>query len=376
MIGGIALTVSVLALIASATTLTTTLLDRGRIARMEARLDAQMERLGQPAPSVALSAAEQPQPAPPQQQQDQDAANLALANLGSDDIDILPAGPGGGDTYAYIRPTRQWMRFDPAGTPEQIDAGLVPEQMRRLAAARAEADVPTTQPVADPGDQARNAEASIPALTGDIPDLALNALLAQPDVAAPIIAALDQLAAIEVPGPDTDQRLFVFFDPRCPYCHQAFEALDGKIAMTWIPVLALGDTADGRQIAATLIGATEKTSVTRNGEAREGVALADDPDRVERLRAQMGGKTLAASGSPELDDGVAFALEENITVLRQLYGKQTDLLGVPTFVQTRQDGTAIMYRGYDIPTVQALLAQATQAQSAPAVAKDAGAGSQ
>lgn len=298
-----------------------------------------------PAPAVP-TLTDQSSPVPPTS-----PASLELANLTSADIDIFQ-GSGEVGAYAFIRPTKQWMIFAADGTPKEVSIESVPDTVRALAEQRAASAVPTEQPVADPGPQAERAQAALPAIANPDPDLAINALLAKPDIASGIISALDRLGTISVP-PESDgtkaTRLFVFFDPRCPYCHRTFTALDGKVEMVWIPTLALGDDPAGASLAAAILGPVSEGAGVDDKANRN---LPDDPARLDRLRTAMRGETLVPG---TLTDSGRFILEENQTVLKQLYGRQSNLLAVPTMIQTKPDGSAVAYRGYDESIVTEIL---------------------
>jgi hypothetical protein len=136
--------------------------------------------------------------------------------------------------------------------------------------------------------------------------------------------------------------VFAFFDPRCPYCHSAFDDLEGEVAVRWIPTLALGPGGEG--IMSSIMG--DVTSQTDEAGQISTVTLNEDAGRVGRLMQQLGGDRLAVT-STTLTNEQSFALDENMQVMRQLYGSQASILGVPTFIVPQADGTAIMLRGYD-----------------------------
>jgi hypothetical protein len=76
------------------------------------------------------------------------------------------------------------------------------------------------------------------------------------------IKAIDSLAGIkEGHGGPTDT-LYVIFDPRCPYCRQAYNItrpyVQHGFTIKWIPTLALGNTVQGMGFAATVIQAKPK----------------------------------------------------------------------------------------------------------------------
>lgn len=119
----------------------------------------------------------------------------------------------------------------------------------------------------------------------------------------------------------------VFFDPRCPYCHKAYDALAGKLPVNWIPVAALGDVADG------------------NARAR---AILQAPDRRLALKKSFGGDALPVAGpSPDLDTQLGGSFEAFAQITQMLKSAGSPQLGVPTFLVPRPDGQVTIYVGYD-----------------------------
>ncbi|MFG1187825.1 hypothetical protein [Xanthobacter aminoxidans] len=119
----------------------------------------------------------------------------------------------------------------------------------------------------------------------------------------------------------------VFFDPRCPYCHKAYDALAGKLPVNWIPVAALGDVADGNARARSILQA---------------------PDRRLALKKSFGGDALPAAGpSPELDAQLGGSFEAFAQITQMLKSAGSPQLGVPTFLVPRPDGQVTIYVGYD-----------------------------
>ena len=64
-----------------------------------------------------------------------------------------------------------------------------------------------------------------------------------PQSAASILKIIEKLGYIEGKTKPSagKQYAYIFFDPRCPYCHKAFNALDSVIPIRWIPVPLLGN---------------------------------------------------------------------------------------------------------------------------------------
>lgn len=286
---------------------------------------AQNMTVAQPPLPVQMPAAPSPDP---------------VAELTSDDIDIFYTDQADVMAFAFIRPSGQWMRFDATGNPTDIDAGQVPADIRVQAETRARAGTPTSQLVGDPAQQAAQAEASLPALTNPGSDLAINQLLADPEIASGIVSALDQLGSIHVPGASSNTTVYVFYDPRCPYCHGLFRALDGKVDMVWLPTIYLGDTPAGQQQSAAILGNVTETA---DAQGRRTVALEDDAGRLDRLRRAMNGESLPPG---TLSEAGRYMLDENLAVLTQLYGRQPEFVAVPTSIQLKPDGSAVAYRGY------------------------------
>ncbi len=82
-------------------------------------------------------------------------------------------------------------------------------------------------------------------------------------------------------------RLFVFFDPNCPYCHRVYEALQpyvgrGGIAVRWIPVGILTQSSYGK--AAALLEAKDPERALARME--EGTRAGRGDIRPRRANAQ------------------------------------------------------------------------------------------
>lgn len=248
-----------------------------------------------------------------------------------------------GSIYSFDPGTGQYFTMTAEGQVYVVQPDQVPADMRAQLAQAAPAAAPPSAAELDRATaQARAAISAGSEVEND--DLVINQLLARPDVAAEFLSVLDRLAGIEATGeinPD-GHPVFAFMDPRCPYCHRAFEELEGEVVVKWLPTLALGDGGDA--IAATLLGAM--TADRNDAGEITGVHFSEDAEREARLAQQLGGGDMPIS-TRTLTEEQSFALTENLTVLRQLYGRQGELLGVPTFIVPRADGTAIMMRGYD-----------------------------
>lgn len=197
------------------------------------------------------------------------------------------------------------------------------------------------QPAAPPA-LARAPEVPRGAAVGEAPQAtsAANALVATNDPNArlltdaevsgrvlELIARLPSVQDFDGQAVPPAKAIQVFFDPRCPYCHKAYDALAGKLPVNWIPVAALGDVADG------------------NARAR---AILQAPDRRLALKKSFGGDALPAAGpSPDLDTQLGGSFEAFAQITQMLKSAGSPQLGVPTFLVPRPDGQVTIYVGYD-----------------------------
>lgn len=273
--------------------------------------------------------------------------------LKTDDVQIIPDG---NNIYAYVKPTQEWLVFKEGNpTPETVDTDKVPAQVKNVAGKSANNTAIDLKAVEA---QAKKATNNLAAITDPDPELKVNLLLEDPKTAAGILEGLSRLKAIHVPGAvRSGDPVMIFFDPRCPYCHQAFKQLDGKVDMLWIPTLALGDPSQGSG-AARLMASLGNMSVKRDDAgAISDVILETDPERIARFREVMSNNSWPGNTPNELDGGAQFITEEAMTILRQLYsvGNTSNMLAVPTFIVPNEDGTASMYRGLDDTIINMIL---------------------
>lgn len=140
-----------------------------------------------------------------------------------------------------------------------------------------------------------------------------------------VIETLAALPAVK-DGPDGERPIYVFFDPRCPYCHKAHDALDGKLPLRWIPVAALGNSGDvGAKIRA-ILGAANP---------------------AQALKSAFAKKDLAAPVTV-VDDKALEDAENIFSVVQSFLSRAgATTLGVPTFVVPRADGSLGFYVGFD-----------------------------
>lgn len=146
-----------------------------------------------------------------------------------------------------------------------------------------------------------------------------------PEIASKVFGHLAKLAAVEDKAgkPEGTPPVYIFFDPRCPYCHAAFKALQGKVAARWIPVVVLGQADDGKAMARSILAASNP---------------------VEALRATFNKQGMRGAGSAELDA----RLTENVEAFAAIFQASPQLRpGVPTFFIPRPDGRLTMLTGYE-----------------------------
>lgn len=258
-----------------------------------------------------------------------------------------------GAIYSFDPGTGQYFSMTADGQVFVVAPDQVPAEMRaQLAQAGPVATPPSSGELDQATAQARSAIAAETLVESN--DLAINQLLARPDVAAEFLNVLDRLVGINASGDINPEGypVFAFMDPRCPFCHQAYEDLAGQVEVQWLPTLALGEGNNGDAISATLMG--EMIAERNENDEITSVRLADDAEREDRLADQLSGGDMEIT-SRTLTEEQSFALTENLTVMRQLYGRQGDLLGVPTFIIPRADGTAVLVRGYDDANIAEIL---------------------
>lgn len=343
----VAIVVSIFAIIISGAALffTSTQLTVNRIAQINQTAPVEQAGFAMPSPvAPPVSVVEAPQIATNQTQVYTPDPRVPAVAAGQD-----------GTMYSYDGTTQQFFSINKAGEVFVIPRQNVPQdvidQLTNPRTAGGMSSVPSLERVTQ---TARNAIAA----GTDRDNLAINQLLAQPDVASGILSGVDGLAGITLSGRSSGEKpVYVFFDPRCPYCHKLYEALGDQVGVRWLPVLVLPPSPGADGAMATLLGEVE---VGRDAEGRiTSSTLRADTGRASRLEAQLSGQVLGHTASVLTQDQQDIVLQ-NETVMRQLYGPQSLLLGVPTIVVPRADGTAKMFSGYSPETVAEIVSLVTQ----------------
>ena len=139
------------------------------------------------------------------------------------------------------------------------------------------------------------------------------------------IQAIDERAGVKIGNGDMNNTLYVVVDPRCPYCHQAYENLkpymDKGMTVKIIPTVALGNPTQGAPMANALMKAKNR----------------------QELDAIMANPT--AHTAP-LSDTDKQALDTNLAFLFAAFEQAKQRPGVPaTFFVDRKSGKARMVMG-------------------------------
>ena len=254
-----------------------------------------------------------------------------------------------GAIYAFDPGTGLAFRFEPGQAgPTQIPGDALPADVAaRLRAGDGRADETIDMDALDA--QTDRARALLAAQGTDQSRPPLNDILTDPAVTAEVVASLDQAEGVLRPGSDGDREpvIYAFYDPQCPYCHAAFEDLDGRHAVKWMPLSTLGPRSD--ELHAHILGpATLDESRLEGGETVPRARLDDDPERGERFAAVMRDEARPPAG--ELADAQSFVLGENAELFRLLSQGAEEMRAVPTFLIREPDGTAVWLRGFDEDT--------------------------
>ena len=81
------------------------------------------------------------------------------------------------------------------------------------------------------------------------------------------IKALDSLGGPKIGNGGPGETLYVIIDPRCPYCHQAYDSLkpymDKGVTIKWIPTVALGQPEQGLPQANAVLHAKTRAELDK-----------------------------------------------------------------------------------------------------------------
>ena len=139
------------------------------------------------------------------------------------------------------------------------------------------------------------------------------------------IKALDSLGGPKIGNGGPGETLYVIIDPRCPYCHQAYDSLkpymDKGVTIKWIPTVALGQPEQGLPQANAVLHArtraeldkimTDPKAYPRALEGKDGEDLQRNLSFMFQAFEQNGGQ----SGVP-----AAFFVDKNTGQPRMMMG--------------------------------------------------------
>ena len=145
------------------------------------------------------------------------------------------------------------------------------------------------------------------------------------------IKAVNSLAGVKIGNGDMNNTLYIIIDPRCPYCHTAYENLkpymDKGLSVKIIPTVALGNPAQGAPMASAILQA-------KNRQDLDNIML--DPK----------------SHSAPLTEEVKKALDTNLMFMYAAFEKSKQRPGVPVvFFSDRKTGKGRMVMGISEPAV-------------------------
>ncbi len=146
--------------------------------------------------------------------------------------------------------------------------------------------------------------------------------------AAALLAAMHQVTSIR--QGHGQHRLYVFFDPNCPYCHQLYLKLTPRLAR------------DGLQVHWVVLGMLTASSLPK------AAAILQAPDRLKAFEINEHDYDFAANGQPgggilpaaTIEPGTRRLLQRNLDIYRS-----QKLFGVPVMVWKRRGGQAEMFVG-------------------------------
>lgn len=158
---------------------------------------------------------------------------------------------------------------------------------------------------------------------------------AQAAQAAALLAAMDQATSVQQGR--GGHRLYVFFDPNCPYCHQLYLKLT--------PLLQ----RDQLQVHWVALGMLTASSLPK------AAAILQAPDRLKAFETNEHDYDFAANGQPgggiepaaNIEPRTRQLLQRNLDIYRE-----HKLFGVPVMVWKQRGGQAEMFVG--VPSDQQL----------------------
>ncbi|WP_323025712.1 hypothetical protein [Castellaniella sp.] len=102
---------------------------------------------------------------------------------------------------------------------------------------------------------------------------------------------VDSLQGIKEGSGGIGDTVYVIIDPRCPYCQKAYENtrpyVEKGYTIKWIPTAALGDSANGVPLAATLLMEKDPAALSRMLSHRQMTKTTPTPEVEEALKLNL-----------------------------------------------------------------------------------------
>lgn len=140
------------------------------------------------------------------------------------------------------------------------------------------------------------------------------------------IEALDSLGGVKIGHAGAGGTLYIIIDPRCPYCHQAYDALkpymDKGISIKWIPTIALGKNEEGLKMANAILHAksrSELDSIMANTKLHTKDVTSKDRETLERNLIFLF-QAFQQSSNENAGVPVAFFVDKNSGQARMMMG--------------------------------------------------------
>ena len=150
------------------------------------------------------------------------------------------------------------------------------------------------------------------------------------------IKALDSLGGPKIGNGGPGETLYVIIDPRCPYCHQAYDSLkpymDKGVTIKWIPTVALGQPEQGLPQANAVLHAKTRAELDK---------IMTDPKAYPRVLEGKDGEDL----------------QRNLSFMFQAFEQNGGQAGVPAaFFVDKNTGQPRMMMGLsEEAVIQAIL---------------------
>lgn len=225
----------------------------------------------------------------------------------------------------------------PPGYDPNVIAAYMALQQQRTAAV-----TPPAPQLPQPAAPAAQPIQPIQPLQGNTSAAPTRFSIDNPELAGTVLATIGKLEGFEdkaggANGGDALKTVHVFFDPRCPYCHKAWEAMKGKIHAHWNPVVVLSDPEGGKGMVRSLFRASDKAA------------------QMDKFVARATLTAEETAADPGYDQKHLENVETFAALFKAMPGAQ---VAVPLFLIPRPDGKVVVMQGFetgDEKTIQAYL---------------------